>query len=274
MITLRSGDAEPGILEDVRASLDALREAPRLPIISFSLLLGEAVLSRSGPIGGFLSLPVVLFQVGWIGTERIWFLRLFRGVPFQTFEIWPVTRRFFGRFLVFGLLFASASFPVLVVAFIAFPGKTRGEISTPAYGALIGTGLLLDFAGTFVVPALAFTTRRVRDAVRLGLRMIREEWPRSLPYVLVPPLAIQTLFLVVPRSAVRGPIGVVGAVASGIVGLVFKGAIARYYLRHVEVGNDGAAFIPRRQPQDSEFAPEGEPTNPYTGPAVPPPPPI
>ena len=52
-------------------------------------------------------------------------------------------------------------------------------------------GLTLDVALTFVTPALAFRTRRVGEAVSLGLRMIRSDWPSCAAYVLAPPLALE-----------------------------------------------------------------------------------
>ena len=135
---------------------------------------------------------------------------------------------------------------VLALTEAISPKLPSGRLSGLSFWALAGVGVIVDFALTFVTPELAFSTRSVRTALKAGLAMIGREWPRSAPYVLVPPLAIWIVFRAVPRSQFHGPVAVTASVASGLVGFAFKGAIARYYLRQHPTGEDGAAFIPKQ----------------------------
>src|SRR6266436_2100774 len=51
----------------------------------------------------------------------------------------------------------------------------------------------MDFALTFVTPALAYTTRSAARGRGIGFAMIRQTWPRCAFYVLCPPLAVNIL---------------------------------------------------------------------------------
>jgi len=109
----------------------------------------------------------------------------------------------------------------------------------------VGAALLLlgmDFALTFVTPALAYTTRSASRAMGIGFAMIRQTWPRSALYVLCPPLALNLLHLIHPvsNSAVQWAINPLLL----FVSLLAKGAIAAFYLRERGTySKDGAAYI-------------------------------
>src|SRR3989442_10207954 len=60
--------------------------------------------------------------------------------------------------------------------------------------------IAMDFALTFVTPALAFTTRSAWRALGIGLAMIRQTWPRSALYVLCPPLALSVMNYIFPSG--------------------------------------------------------------------------
>ncbi len=73
-----------------------------------------AQLSRNQALSSAVSLvivPAALFGLGWLGTERIWFLRLFRGQTLTRNEAWSFTWSFLGRYLVLGLLMAALVAP-------------------------------------------------------------------------------------------------------------------------------------------------------------------
>lgn len=230
------------IRNDLAQSAAALSAQPLLVAITLGLLLVPLLLS--GPIA-ILALPFALFEVGFVGTQRIWFLRAFRGQPFRTDEIWSLSVRFFGRMFVLGvvtsLLAALVVFPVVFVTQV--PGRLVAlPMSFVMAGAVVT--LLVDVALTFVVPALAYTTRSVREAFRIGFGTIRETWPRSALYLLTPGIAATLPALLLGPDS----FSLIGRVTLGLVGamlaLWFKGAIAAYYLRlHPETPDDGAAHL-------------------------------
>ncbi len=104
----------------------------------------------------------------------------------------------------------------------------------------------MDFALTFVTPALAYTTRSAVRALRIGLAMIRQTWPRCAFYVLCPPLAVNILSVVYPVSipGARLVLDVVLALAW----LLAKGAIAAFYLRERGSFSDDGALSTSTRP--------------------------
>lgn len=228
---------------DLGASLKAWRVAPLLPLIAVAL----AATSYVREPWWWLALPVLVLGIGWLGTERIWYLRVYRNEPVSARELWRMTWAFFGRFLRLGILAGIAWSPVLIVALLRVngdPGDTDRLLSSP--GVWITTAvvtIVIDFALTFVTAALAYSTRRVREALRLGFRMLREHWPRTAWYAAVPPLAVVLILRVTESSTSTGPGHVALSVVAALLNLWFKGATAAFYLRRVDVGPEGAAFI-------------------------------
>jgi hypothetical protein len=109
--------------------------------------------------------------------------------------------------------------------------------------------IAMDFALTFVTPALAYTTRSAVRALDIGVAMIRQEWPRSALYVLCPPLALNLLSYIFPV----GGLGLQLVLTSILVlmGLLAKGAIAAFYIRQRgSYSDDGAAYITARDDYD------------------------
>jgi hypothetical protein len=230
------------IRNDLAQSAAALSAQPLLVGITVGLVLAPVLLS--GPIAIF-ALPIALFEVGFVGTQRIWFLRAFRGKPFGTDEIWPLSVRFFGRLFVLGVVTSLVAsllvIPVVVLAQLPRPGDLLPGSFVIAAAVVT---LVIDVALTFVVPALCYTTRSVREGFRIGFGTIRDTWPRSVLYVLTPGIAATLPALLLgPESFTllgRVVLGVLGA----LLALWFKGAIAAYYLRlHPETPDDGAANL-------------------------------
>ena len=116
--------------------------------------------------------------------------------------------------------------------------KHRGTFHlVGALGMVVG-----DFALTFVTPALAFTTRSVWKALGIGLRMIRQTWPRSGLYVLCPPLAVNFVNVVFPMHQIGLRLSV--AAVATLLGLIAKGATAAFYVREKAIScPDGAAHL-------------------------------
>jgi hypothetical protein len=102
--------------------------------------------------------------------------------------------------------------------------------------------IAMDFALTFVTPALAYTTRSAWHAVGIGVAMIRQTWPRSALYVLRPPLALNLLNCISPVGGRVLQLTITFVVT--LAALLAKGAIAAFYLRERgSYSQDGAAYI-------------------------------
>lgn len=214
---------------DLAAALAAWRLGPAIPLISVAL----AVASLIPEPGFWLLMPLGAFGVGWPGTERLFYLRAFRGLPILRPELWRATWSYFGRFFTLGV---AATVWGLGIVFVY--ATTSNEAIR--LGAVAVAVIVLDVFLTFATPALAYSTRRVSIAVRLGHRTLVDHWPASAWYAVVPPLAMLVVLRLLPRTVVglRGQILLTSAAA--LLNLWFKGAAAAFYLRHHEVGDDGA----------------------------------
>lgn len=214
---------------DVRSAVAVWRAHPYLPLLTTALWIAESV--RLWPV----VVVALLVRAGWPGVERIWYLRAFDGATVEPGEVVRFWRAFFWRFVRLGLVVAT---PWVVVFAVLRPHATTQRL----LAMLAVFSIIVDFGLTFVTPALTFSTRRVTVALRLGLRTIRQEWPRCALYVLAPPLALETLLglgWIVPRGSVAS------YALSGIAvvaGLAFKGATAAFFLRRYPSGRDGAAW--------------------------------
>ena len=126
-------------------------------------------------------LPVTIVMAGFAGTQRVWLCRLYEGNAFSSREIWPLTRSFIGRFVLLGAeIFIAVILPITVLSIVLYrAGAPVGVL----IAANIIVGLVTDVLLTFVVPALALTTKSVHHAWRLGLAMIRHTWPTSAWYI-------------------------------------------------------------------------------------------
>ena len=249
------GAPDPGFLADVRSALRVLIDRPLLPLITV-FLWGVPVLFP--PALGFLAFGIQIFALGYPCTERLWLLRGMRGESFTLEQAFQRNWSYFGRIIRLGLLLGGPAAALIVAALLIF----RDVLAFLVALALVG--LVGDFALTFVMPALAFTTRSVRDALALGVRMIRSEWPKAALYVLIPPFAILLIAQLVPTVATfrhvrdsfdaikagrRPPsisesIRVVSAGLStlaALIGLLFKGATAAFYARRLDVPEFGAS---------------------------------
>jgi hypothetical protein len=208
--------------DDLQGSLRAWWRDPLLPVISLVVLVGFNLVPLGG-LGGWFGIILGLLGLGWQGTERLWYRRVFDGTGVSVAELWSATWRYFPRFLILSLL----TLVVLVPSFVW--ALSEGEFT----GAMsIAPSLSLSVASvflTFVLPALAFTTRRVRDGVRIGLGILKEDWRRCRWYALFPAGAgFAAARLSVLETAVPG---VVWTALATMVIVTFDGAVVRYYLR-------------------------------------------
>ena len=214
--------------DDVLASLAAWRKVPALPIVTVVLAAGSAVTVPSHGNFAILVAGLLLgfFSFGWFGTQFTWYRRAFDGQPADLGELFPLTWSFIARYV---LLYFLALIPLFVLVLV---GIRWHPFTFESPGWRIGVLLYIlafDIAATFVNPILAFSTRKVRSAVPIGLRMIAQRWPRNWKYVLVPGAAAAALGGV--SWLAPSPIRPVPEILITLISLVFAGAIARYYLR-------------------------------------------
>ncbi|MEA2451689.1 MAG: hypothetical protein QOG04_399 [Actinomycetota bacterium] len=114
--------------------------------------------------------------------------------------------------------------------------------SANVYGQALAL-VVVDTVLTFVTPALAYTTNDPSKALRMGVNMLRDGWPSTAWYAVIAPMAIVFLTYAHPQDprAISWP-WIAGSALAGLLNLAVKGATARFYLRRIDTGDDGAAF--------------------------------
>lgn len=235
-------------VHDLKASISAWRNAPLLPVLTVLLAVVPEPARRTfvGDWVQAITFGLGLLSIGWLGTQMIWYQRVFDGQNLHPRELIPVTLRFILRYF---LLFALLLIPVAALAALLwfFVRLRADSIQSPAGRvSLIVVIVLLQIAGTFIIPALAYSTSKVRKAIPIGLRMLASGWPENWRYVLVPAAfvgAITGLSWLMPSGLIGWAI--VGAVGS----LAFLGAIARYYLRTKPMDGSAPLIQPALEPR-------------------------
>ena len=222
--------ATDGFFDDVRASFDAWRRAPGLPIVAVILTVLSSLTATSGrnalvQLAGF---AIAIVNLGWLGTQLVWYQRAFDGERPGLRELLLLTSSFVARY------FVLVCIPAVLVGVALVPLVIRWH-SLPDLKSAGGRAGLLAFTailfviGTFIIPALAYTTRKVTKAISIGLAMLAKGWASNWMYVLVPAATSMALIGVgwlLPSTA-QTPLVVLGA----LIYLGYTGAIARYYLR-------------------------------------------
>ncbi len=233
---------------DLGTSLAAWSSEPRLPlwtlVLALAIEIPTAVGQHSGLRGlALVALPFELVLAGWSGTQRIWYLRAFRGRTIGAGEAGRFTWAFLGPFFVLGLL-VGAVVGALSLILGVVGGMTGTRVVARSTGFVVYLTIvivLMDVFLTFVTPALAYSTDSATKAIGLGWRLLRQDWPRCAWYALMPPLALVLVTRSLPRSSLSVvPAAIIGTLA-WMLNLCFKGATAAYYLRGHDVGDDGSA---------------------------------
>ena len=238
---------------DLMWSARTLRSSPYFVLVSVGLValfdLGARRAIPPRALSGLLSFAIEVFSIGFVGAQRVWFLRKLQGVRFEPREAWTVPWQFFGRFLCLDLLGAILVVPIVVPLAVATAhhrtNKTQSVHLSPwvTVGVVIGA-FLVDVALTFVVPALAFNVRSVKAAIRLGWSITKSTWPTNVWYMFAPGITLVAVAAVLPSSvASSAPYVGIGAL-SALLNLWFKGAIVAFYVRSVPpASRDGSAFL-------------------------------
>src|SRR5437762_934713 len=122
------GPGPDDFVRDLGLALDAWRRDPRLPILTLMIALisvASSMLAGVNPaLGalGCLTFPVTLFSVGFNGTQRLWYLWIYRGGRANINDVWSASWGFFGRFAVLGLLSAALMLPFFIAFWSAVIG--------------------------------------------------------------------------------------------------------------------------------------------------------
>jgi hypothetical protein len=97
-----------------------------------------------------------------------------------------MTVRFILRYFVLFalLLIPAATLGVLLSLFLRL--RADGFQSPVGRVSLIAVIVLLQIVGTFIIPALAYSTSKVRGAIPMGIRMLASGWPGNWRYIVVP----------------------------------------------------------------------------------------
>jgi len=235
--------ADARFTQDVARAFGVWRAVPALPLLTITFAVCAAW-GTSRWTGHIVAALVSVVFLGWVGSERLWYLRAFTGRTLSVRAALSVSFSYWPRLLCLSLLVGVVTVPLSIPITIA---AIRAGTDGGARHADLGVGwliysavlsLLIDFTLTFVTPALIYTSGRARDALTIGLGLLRQTWPHAAPYVLIPPLAV-----VILGRLSQGPVGAIGAVViviSYALNLLAKGATASYYLRLVApVGPDG-----------------------------------
>ncbi|HLK88583.1 MAG TPA: hypothetical protein VKZ18_01740 [Polyangia bacterium] len=193
-----------------------------------------SILARTGAY-----LVCGVLGLGWYGAERVFFLRRREGKPVTFGDLLESAPNFLGRFLSLGILVGVVVAPLNAsVSALAVRKMGPAGLHAARVEALV-VFVAVDFLLTFATPALVFSTRSVRQALRIGVSMIRQTWPRSGLYVLCPPLALSMLNVVYPTEL--PVVRLVSTATFVLLALLAKGATVAFYLRERPATLDAVA---------------------------------
>jgi hypothetical protein len=197
-------------------------------------------LHNKNPIAVLLAIGLSLWALGWLGAERTFFRDRREGKKVALRDLLASVPLFIGRFLRLGVLVGILVSPMMAVAIVISAWlATAGRAAvakTTIHVSVITMLVAVDLALTFVTPVLVFTTQSAREALRLGIGIIRQTWPRSGLYVLCPPLALNLLNAMYPTHHLV--VILLRTAGFAVLALVAKGATAAFYLRERTVSAD------------------------------------
>jgi hypothetical protein len=234
---------------DLKTSARLLWASPFLVLLTAALFAAFELGAHRAPpraLWALSELAAGVFLAGFTGTERVWFVRKLRRTSIQPSEVWGLSWRFFWRFVRLGLLASIVYIPAIAVIVATTHRQVASHprpisLGGDAQVATIATVLVLDFLGTFVVPALSLSVSTVGQSLRLGWRVTKQLWPTNAWYLFAPGLTVTAIVGILPASTLPLGTAVVVGVVSTMLGLWFKGAISAFYLRSFpQTADDGA----------------------------------
>lgn len=234
------------VTDFVWAARAVLRQ-PSVALVSIALWCFPIVFTHIAPkrssVMALVYLVAVLFMLGWDGIERMFFLAHRDGKKVTLAQLLASVPFFVGRFVRLACLLGAVVFPLMLIIFVlagrSHPGASHAARVAARRIELSTVVVPIDIALTFVTSALVFTTRSAWRALRIGLAMIRQTWPRSGLYVLCPPLALNMLNAIYPTDIVA--ISLLTTAGLALLALLAKGSTAAFYLRERPVSPDVVA---------------------------------
>lgn len=205
------------------------RHDPRFPFtVVVVLLLGQVWfwIAQDTDIGalGFVALFFVVAFAGFYGTERVWFVVVDRGLEFTWYDIKDRTRKLWSRYIWLGVLVSVCTgVPFsIILSLTGDDALLRSALALLLY-------VPLDVALTFATVVLAFHNVGAEDAVRRSVAILRAEWPDCAWFVLVPPLAVNIGFQILPNESVSLTARFAVGLAVELVAVLCKGATVLFY---------------------------------------------
>ena len=176
----------------------------------------------------FLSLPALLYGVGFYGAERWWYSQISAGLVPSSRMLWRISWSYFWRFVRLGLVALVLAVPIVPFLVVIRHSTTRTSIALGVWA------FALDIAFTFVTPALAFSTDSAWSALRIGAGTLNRLWPRDWVYAVIPPMALTILTRFVPHAF--GPRWATAAAGAGaqVLTVLFAGATTMLYVREID----------------------------------------
>ncbi|MGH2756900.1 MAG: hypothetical protein ACRDI3_03840 [Actinomycetota bacterium] len=181
-----------------------------------------------------LALPGLIFGIGYVGTERLWYLAIWTNRPFRPSDVWRTTWRYFPRYLGLGIVTMIAYFLLLIP--VSVVSAVLGlDFSLSRWQGLILPTLVWDIWLTFMTPALAYVTDQTSQGMAIGWKFLKDHWRRCMLYALAPPLAGIILLQRGGSEALDPRLATALAVPGALIYLALKGATAAYFVRHYPV---------------------------------------
>lgn len=208
-------------VEDLRRTFRAWATQPLLPLIVLGLGMVAAVADLATIPGFAVAVPLGVFWIGFLGTQRVWYARAFEGRGLRPGEAFELSARFFGRYVTLGI-------SAILIAIL--PALALGVLGLPAWVRVAAGTFVADVCLTFVTSAASVGDERASAAYSTGWQLLRTGLPGCLPHAVLPPLALY---------AVANGRGWLILVAE-FLALVARGVTTSYYLR-----NTVAAELPR-----------------------------
>lgn len=217
--------------EDLRAATAVWLRAPGMVVIEFALgvivFAGGSLLQLDESPGlGLLVFPLVIVQLcylGWLGGQRAVYAGAFRGeLPPSPRDMAASSRAYVGRFFTLGFVAGLLVAPLLILTAVVGGGATWLPF------VLTAVVFIVDIGATLVTPALALDTDSVREAIEIGVTLLRRNWDAVRWHVLVAPLA----FVALPRLFDANPtVSILINLLTLPLLFAIRGAVVRAYLR-------------------------------------------
>ena len=247
MQTARTKGAWRWFWRDTAASARVWRSQPALPLLTLVVWLPISGLWGSPYL--WTRLPFAAFALGFLGMQREWYAAAFAGVRPSLRRVWSGSWRYFVRFLPIAI--ASIAAWVLLIGFVVLPLVIRSAADFDSIRLRVEItvaiwSFVVDFALTFVMPALVFTTANPFKAFGVGMRYLRRAWSAVKWYALAPPMAIIVVGQIIRGGHAGIAYGVTITLLGAMLNLLFKGAQLRAYLAHADelgVAVDSRALV-------------------------------